>query len=61
MDRSYFEYSQIVESFINRKATASASRTGEVDGHVNQTYSGDERDRRMKLAFLNVLREEMLD
>ncbi|MFN3238557.1 MAG: hypothetical protein ACE37D_16050 [Pseudomonadales bacterium] len=61
MDRSYFEYSQIVESFINRQGTAGASRAGEIDGHFNQTQSGDDRDRRMKLAFLNVLREEMLE
>ena len=56
MDRSYIEYSQIVESFINRDTKAAPSKAVDTESNLSKT---DERERRMKLAFINVLREEM--
>lgn len=58
MDRSYIEYSKIVESFINRREPASGqSGLSDTDNHRSPKQA--DRDQRMKLAFLNVLREEM--
>ncbi len=56
MDRSYIEYSQIVESFINRDTKTAASQAVEAESNLSTI---DDRERRMKLAFINVLREEM--
>ena len=56
MDRSYIEYSQIVESFINRDTKTAISQAVEAESNLSTI---DDRERRMKLAFINVLREEM--
>jgi hypothetical protein len=61
MDQSYFEYHKIVESFILGKLT---DNTGlETDSHDNGGLTGcpdSQRRHRMKLAFINALREEMV-
>lgn len=53
MDRSYIEYSRIVESFI--------SRGDEGAPHTGLLVEQDDIDQRIKLAFINVLREEMAE
>ena len=53
MDRSYIEYSRIVESFI----TQSDESLAQVSDSVGQV----DIEQRMKLAFINVLREEMTE
>jgi hypothetical protein len=54
MERSYIEYSRIVESFISQ-GDESFTQTAD----LNEAQSNI--DQRMKLAFLNVLREEMTE
>ena len=54
MDRSYIEYSRIVESFITCQGDERLTQ-------VSETSNRDDLDQRMKLAFINVLREEMTD
>ena len=53
MERSYIEYSRIVESFITQNGEHSSQRSDSTDQ--------SNIDERVKLAFLNVLREEMTE
>ncbi len=68
MDRSYIEYSRIVESFISEggdKLTQSSLATDQGGPRQEESHTFDAQahdlDRRIKLAFINVLREEMTD
>ncbi len=62
MDRSYIEYSRIVESFISRSGEnpthSAVGRGGQLNQDGCDLNPNDPNDK-VKLAFLNVLREEM--
>jgi hypothetical protein len=61
MDQIYFEYHKLVETFFSVKRTDLQSATIGRDLALNQHDCPDcQRRQRMKLAFINVLREELL-
>tara|TARA_R110002110_G_scaffold106902_2_gene267710 strand:+ start:572 stop:760 length:189 start_codon:yes stop_codon:yes gene_type:complete len=60
MDQSYFEYHKIVESFILGKLTDNAGMESiSTDNGSSAVCADAQRRHRMRLAFINALREEL--